>query len=47
MRHASVVMFPFTGHTPNLEEPLLFNRHVGEFLAAVSEGRWATWRQGV
>jgi pimeloyl-ACP methyl ester carboxylesterase len=47
MRHASVVMFPFTGHTPNLEEPLLFNRHVGEFLAAVSEGRWATWRQSV
>jgi pimeloyl-ACP methyl ester carboxylesterase len=46
MRHASVVMFPFTGHTPNLEEPLLFNLHVGEFLAAVSEGRWATWRQG-
>jgi pimeloyl-ACP methyl ester carboxylesterase len=45
MRHASVVMFPFTGHTPNLEEPLLFNLHVGEFLAAVSEGRWATWRQ--
>ena len=34
MRHASVVMFPFTGHTPNLEEPLLFNLHVGEFLAA-------------
>jgi len=47
MRHASVVMFPFTGHTPNLEEPLLFNLHVGEFLAAVSEGRWATWRQNV
>jgi pimeloyl-ACP methyl ester carboxylesterase len=47
MRHASVVMFPFTGHTPNLEEPLLFNLHVGEFLAAVSEGRWATWRQDV
>jgi len=45
MRHASVVMLPFTGHTPNLEEPLLFNLHVGEFLAAVSEGRWATWRQ--
>jgi pimeloyl-ACP methyl ester carboxylesterase len=46
MRHASVVMLPFTGHTPNLEEPLLFNLHVGEFLAAVSKGRWATWRQG-
>ena len=46
MRHASVVMLPFTGHTPNLEEPLLFNLLVGEFLTAVSEGRWATWRRG-
>ncbi len=44
MRHVGVVVLPFTGHIPNLEEPLLFNLHVGEFLAAVSEGRWATWR---
>ena len=46
MRYVGIVMLPFTGHTPNLEEPLLFNLHVGEFLAAVSEGRWATWRGG-
>jgi pimeloyl-ACP methyl ester carboxylesterase len=47
IRHVGVVMLPFTGHTPNLEEPLLFNLHVGEFLSAVSQGRWATWRRGL
>ena len=42
--HAGLVVLPFTGHIPNLEEPAFFNDHVGEFLAAVSQGRWATWR---
>jgi pimeloyl-ACP methyl ester carboxylesterase len=45
MPHASVVMLPFTGHVPNLEEPTIFNFHVSEFLAAVSEGCWADWRR--
>jgi pimeloyl-ACP methyl ester carboxylesterase len=43
--YASLVVLPFTGHIPNLEEPALFNLHVGEFLASVGEGRWADWRQ--
>jgi pimeloyl-ACP methyl ester carboxylesterase len=43
--HAGLVVLPFTGHIPNLEEPALFNLHVAEFLAAVSEGRWGTWRR--
>jgi pimeloyl-ACP methyl ester carboxylesterase len=41
--HAGLVIFPACGHTPNLEEPALFNLHVAEFLAAVEEGRWAGW----
>lgn len=41
--HAGLVVFPACGHTPNLEEPLLFNLHVAEFLAAVEAGRWAGW----
>ena len=44
LAHASLLVLPFTGHIPNLEEPGLFNLHVGEFLAAVAEGRWAHWR---
>ena len=43
MPHAGLVVFPACGHTPNLEEPSLFNLHVAEFLAAVEEGRWAGW----
>ena len=43
MPHAGLVVFPDCGHTPNLEEPSLFNLHVAEFLAAVEEGRWAGW----
>jgi len=43
--YASLVVLPFTGHIPNLEEPALFNLHVGEFLASVGAGRWADWRQ--
>jgi len=39
--HAGLVVFPACGHTPNIEEPGLFNLHVAEFLAAVEHGRWA------
>jgi 3-oxoadipate enol-lactonase len=38
---SGLVMFPKTGHVVNLEEPELFNRVVGEFLACVEAGRWA------
>ena len=41
--HAGLVVFPACGHTPNIEEPGLFNIHVAEFLAAVEGGRWAGW----
>lgn len=39
--HAGLVVFPACGHTPNIEEPGLFNLHLAEFLAAVDAGRWA------
>jgi len=41
--HAGLVVFPACGHTPNIEEPGLFNIHVAEFIAAVEGGRWAGW----
>lgn len=41
--HAGLVLFPVCGHTPNIEEPGLFNLHVAEFLAAVESGNWAGW----
>jgi pimeloyl-ACP methyl ester carboxylesterase len=41
--HAGLLVFPACGHTPNIEEPGLFNAHVAEFLAAVDGGRWAGW----
>jgi pimeloyl-ACP methyl ester carboxylesterase len=41
--HAGLAVFPACGHTPNLEEPGLFNLHVAEFLAVVDAGRWAGW----
>jgi pimeloyl-ACP methyl ester carboxylesterase len=41
--HAGLVVFPACGHTPNIEEPGLFNLLVAEFLAAVDGGRWAGW----
>ncbi len=44
MPHAGLVVFPACGHTPNLEEPVLFNLHVSEFLAAVDNARWAGWK---
>lgn len=39
--HAGLLVLPDCGHTPNIEEPALFNTHVAEFLAAVDAGRWA------
>lgn len=37
---AGLAVLPRTGHTLNLEEPALFNRLVGDFLATVEAGRW-------
>ena len=37
---SGLVVFPKTGHVVNLEEPDLFNRVVGDFLARVDAGRW-------
>jgi len=41
--HAGLVIFPACGHTPNIEEPGMFNFHASEFLASVDRGRWAGW----
>lgn len=41
--NAGLAVVPMTGHTVNIEEPLLFNQAVGEFLTAVESGRWGTW----
>lgn len=37
---SGLLVLPKTGHTLNLEEPELFNRSVGEFIATVEAGRW-------
>lgn len=37
---AGLVVLPKTGHLVNLEDPALFNRILGEFLAAAELGRW-------
>jgi len=37
---SGLVMFPKTGHVVNLEEPDLFNRVVGDFLARVDGSNW-------
>jgi pimeloyl-ACP methyl ester carboxylesterase len=37
---AGLLIIPRSGHTINLEEPDLFNRHVLDFLTAVEAGRW-------
>lgn len=37
---AALFVMPSTGHACNLEEPDLFNRVVGDFLATVDAGRW-------
>jgi pimeloyl-ACP methyl ester carboxylesterase len=43
--HAGLVVLPACGHTPNIEEPDLFNTHLTGFLAAVEAGRWAGWQR--
>lgn len=35
-----LAVLPKAGHTLNLEDPELFNRLVGDFIAAVEAGRW-------
>jgi pimeloyl-ACP methyl ester carboxylesterase len=35
-----LVVLPKTGHAVNLEEPMLFNHFVAEFIAQVEAGRW-------
>lgn len=40
MQASGLVIFPKTGHAVNLEEPDLFNRVVGDFLARVDGGNW-------
>jgi hypothetical protein len=42
--HAGLLMVPMTGHTVNIEEPMLFNQAVAEFFAGVESGRWGTWK---
>lgn len=37
---AGLVIIPKSGHTINLEEPDLFNRHVLDFVSVVDAGRW-------
>jgi pimeloyl-ACP methyl ester carboxylesterase len=37
---AGLAVLPRTGHTANLEEPALFNRLVGDFIAAAANDGW-------
>jgi pimeloyl-ACP methyl ester carboxylesterase len=37
---AGLLVLPKTGHTLNLEEPAVFNQHVGEFIGLAEMGRW-------
>jgi pimeloyl-ACP methyl ester carboxylesterase len=37
---SGLLILPKSGHTVNLEEPEMFNRHIVEFLAMVEAGRW-------
>jgi proline iminopeptidase len=37
---AGLVVLPKTGHAVNLEEPVLFNQSVADFLARVDTGAW-------
>lgn len=39
---AGLLIIPRSGHTINLEEPELFNRHVLDFVTAVDAGRWTS-----
>ena len=43
MPHAGLMVFPYCGHTPNIEEPSMFNLAVDAFLSQVDAGRWAGW----
>jgi pimeloyl-ACP methyl ester carboxylesterase len=42
--HAGLAVLPMCGHTLNLEEPMLFNHLLEDFLSAVDAGRWGSWR---
>lgn len=37
---AGLLVVPNTGHTLNLEEPDLFNRHLADFFRAAESGKW-------
>ncbi len=39
---AGLVVMPNAGHTINLEEPVVFNRHLDDFFHAVEVGAWPT-----
>jgi pimeloyl-ACP methyl ester carboxylesterase len=38
--NAGLVVLPKSGHAINLEEPMLFNQFILDFLTAVEQGRW-------
>lgn len=37
---SGLLVLPKTGHTLNIDEPMLFNQFVSDFLATVEQGRW-------
>jgi pimeloyl-ACP methyl ester carboxylesterase len=37
---SGLLILPKSGHTVNLEEPEMLNRHIAEFLAMVEAGKW-------
>ncbi len=39
---AALAVMPNAGHTINIEDPDVYNRIVGDFLASVESGRWPT-----
>ena len=41
MASSALVIFPRTGHALNLEEPVLFNQVLGDFLHRVDVGAWS------
>jgi len=41
---AALCVLPRAGHLANLEEPVLFNAVVSDFLSAVERDRWSEWR---
>ncbi|MEP4885871.1 MAG: alpha/beta hydrolase, partial [Alphaproteobacteria bacterium] len=42
MPHAGLLMLPKSGHLVNVEDPVVFNRAVDEFHAAIAAGQWPT-----